>query len=90
MSKSESPEFEPREALASELEEHLIVSNLDHVLQARNMTMTQLSELTGITMANLSILKNNKARAVRFCSLTAICLVLDCSPGDILTIKSQT
>ncbi len=50
------------------------------------MTMTQLSQLTGITMANLSILKNNKARAVRFSSLTAICLALDCTPGDILTI----
>ena len=50
------------------------------------MTMTQLSQLTGITMANLSILKNNPARAVRFSSLTAICLALDCTPGDILTI----
>ena len=71
---------------ASELEEHLIVSRLDEVLQERAMTMTQLSQLTGITMANLSILKNNKARAVRFSSLTAICLALDCTPGDLLTI----
>lgn len=75
---------------ASELQEHLIESRLDEVLTERGMTLTQLSLLTGITMANLSILKNNKARAVRFSSLTAICLALDCTPGEILRIRGQT
>jgi putative transcriptional regulator len=61
-----------------------IVVNLDRVLEERGMTLTELSERVGITLANLSILKTNKARAVRFTTLDAICDVLDCQPGDIL------
>ena len=62
-----------------------IMVNLDRVLLDRRMTLTELSEKTGITMANLSILKTRKARMVRFSTLDAICIALDCQPGDILT-----
>ncbi len=58
--------------------------SLDEVLDKRGMTLTELSEQVGITLANLSILKTGKARAVRFSTLDAICEVLDCQPGDIL------
>lgn len=59
--------------------------NLDLVLAKRKMSMTELSDRVGITMANLSILKTGKAKAVRFSTLEAICRVLDCQPGDILS-----
>ena len=62
-----------------------IVITLDVVLAQRKMSMTELSEKVGITMANLSILKNGKAKAIRLSTLTAICAALDCQPGDILT-----
>ncbi len=63
--------------------------NLDVVLAKRKMTMTELSEKVGITMANLSILKTGKAKAVRFSTLEAICEALDCQPGEILSYKSD-
>lgn len=58
--------------------------NLDLVLVKRGMTLTELSERVGITLSNLSILKTNKARAVRFTTLEAICRELECQPGDLL------
>ena len=58
--------------------------NLDVMLAKRKMSMTELSEKVGITMANLSILKTGKAKAIRFSTLEAICEALDCQPGDIL------
>ena len=61
-----------------------IVVTLDEMLSARGMTLTELSQAVDITMANLSILKTGKARAVRFSTLEAICRVLDCQPGDVL------
>ena len=61
-----------------------IVVNLDVMLAKRKMSLGQLSQEVGVTMANLSILKTNKAKAVRFTTLEAICKVLDCLPGDIL------
>ncbi len=61
-----------------------IMVNLDVVMAQRKMTLSQLSEQVDITLANLSILKNNKAKAVRFSTLEAICAALDCQPGDIL------
>ena len=61
-----------------------IIINIDVMLARRKMTVTELTEKVGITMANLSILKNGKAKAVRFSTLDAICLALDCQPGDIL------
>jgi putative transcriptional regulator len=64
-----------------------IIINIDIMLAKRKMSVTELTEKVGITMANLSILKNGKARAVRFSTLAAICKALDCQPGDILEYK---
>lgn len=64
-----------------------IVINLDDVLHDRRMTLTELAERIGITLANLSILKTGKARAIRFTTLDAICTALDCQPGDILEYR---
>ena len=61
-----------------------IVVNLDVMMAKRKMSLGELSQKVDVTMANLSILKNNKARAVRFSTLEAICKALDCQPGDIL------
>lgn len=61
-----------------------IIVNIDVMLAKRKMSVTELSERVGITMANLSILKNGKAKAVRFSTLEAICEALDCQPADIL------
>lgn len=65
---------------------HRVEVTLDAVLAQRGVTLTALSEATGITMANLSILKTGKARAIRFSTLSAICEVLQCQPGDILKL----
>jgi putative transcriptional regulator len=62
----------------------MIVVNLDVVMAQRKMGLTELAEQVDITMANLSILKNNKAKAIRFNTLEAICKALNCQPGDIL------
>jgi putative transcriptional regulator len=61
-----------------------IIVNLDVMLARRKMSMNELSEKVGITLANLSILKNNKGKAIRFSTLDTICEVLECQPGDIL------
>lgn len=61
-----------------------IIVNLDVMLAKRKMSMNEFSEKVGITLANLSILKNNKGKAIRFSTLDAICEVLECQPGDIL------
>ena len=66
-----------------------IMVNLDVVMAQRKMTLSQLSERVDITLANLSILKNNKAKAVRFSTLEAICAALDCQPGDILVYAPE-
>ena len=63
---------------------------LDGVLAARGMTLTELSQVVDITMANLSILKTGKARAIRFSTLEAICDVLRCQPGDLLEFHSDS
>lgn len=64
-----------------------IIINVDVMLAKRKMSVTELAEKVGITMANISILKNGKAKAVRFSTLEAICKALDCQPGDILEYK---
>ena len=64
-----------------------LVVNLDVILAKRKMSMTELSERVGITMANLSILKNGKARAIRFSTLEKLCEVLDCQQGDLLEFQ---
>ncbi len=61
--------------------------NIDVQLAKRKMSVTQLAEKVGITMANISVLKNGKAKAIRFSTLEAICDALDCQPGDILEYK---
>ena len=64
-----------------------IIVKLDDMLYERRMTLTELSERIGITLANLSILKTGKARAVRFSTLEAICEALQCQPGDLLEFR---
>lgn len=64
-----------------------IIINIDVMLAKRKMSVTELAEKVGITMANLSILKNGKAKAIRFSTLGAICRALDCQPGDILELR---
>jgi putative transcriptional regulator len=66
-----------------------IIINIDVMLAKRKMSVTKLTDEVGITMANLSILKNGKAKAIRFSTLEAICKALDCQPGDILEHKSN-
>jgi putative transcriptional regulator len=63
--------------------------HLDDMLHARRMTLTELSERVDITLANLSILKTGKAKAIRFSTLEAICTALGCQPGDILTFSHE-
>jgi putative transcriptional regulator len=63
--------------------------HIDVMLANRKMSVTELTEQVGITMANISILKNEKAKAIRFSTLEAICKALDCQPGDILEYKSD-
>jgi len=65
-------------------EAHRISVKLDDLLHERRMTLTELAERIGITLANLSILKTGKAKAIRFSTLEAICRELDCQPGDLL------
>ncbi len=62
---------------------------LDRMLLERGMTLTELSEAVNVTIANLSILKTGKAKAMRFSTLEAICKVLECQPGDILTFEEE-
>jgi putative transcriptional regulator len=67
----------------------MIMVNLDVMLAKRRMTLTQLSEKVGLTLANLSVLKTGKAKAVRFSTLDALCKALDCQPGDILAYEPE-
>lgn len=66
-----------------------IIINIDVMLAKRKMSLTELTSKVGITMANLSILKNGKAKAIRFSTLEAICKALDCQPGDVLEYKEE-
>ncbi len=67
----------------------MIIVNLDVMMARRKMSLNELSERVGITIANLSILKTGKAKAVRFSTLDAICRALDCTPGDILEYRNE-
>ena len=64
-----------------------IIVNIDVMLARRKMSVTELAEKVGITMANISVLKNGKAKAIRFSTLEAVCTALGCQPGDILEYK---
>ena len=72
-----------------EVDTNGVVVRLDDLLNARGMTLTELSERIGITLANLSILKTGKAKAIRFTTLEAICRELECQPGDLLTYERR-
>lgn len=67
---------------------HLIRCHLDDLLETRGMTLTELAERVGVSLVNLSVLKNNRARAVRFSTLTAICQVLECEVGEVLSVEA--
>jgi putative transcriptional regulator len=65
---------------------HRVRCHLERLLDARGMTLTELADRVGVSVVNLSVLKNDRARAVRFSTLTAICDVLDCQPGDVFSV----
>jgi putative transcriptional regulator len=67
--------------------EHRVVCHLDKLLEERGMTLAALAEATGITVVNLSVLKNDRGRAIRFTTLTAICDALGCAPGDLFSVR---
>ena len=66
-----------------------VVCHLDRLLAERDLTLTELAARVGVTVVNLSVLKNGRARAVRFSTLTALCDVLDCQPGDLLSVVGR-
>lgn len=70
-------------------DDHAVVCRLDALLVARGMTLVELSEQVGVSVVNLSVLKNNRARAIRFSTLTRICEVLRCSPGDLFEVPLE-
>lgn len=69
---------------------HQVVCHLDHLLEERGMTLTALADAVGVSLVNLSIMKNNRAKAIRYSTLTAICQVLDCQPGELLSVTRTT
>ena len=73
--------------MSDDVDHHRVACHLDDLLAARGMTLTELAQRVGVTVVNLSILKNNRAKAIRFSTLTAICDVLGCQPGDLLSIR---
>ena len=68
-------------------EPHRVDIHLDHLLAERGLTLTELADRVGVTFANLSVLKNGRARAIRFSTLTALCDALGCQPADLLTVR---
>lgn len=69
--------------------EHGIAVHLDDILERKGLTLTELAQRVDITIANMSVLKNGRARAVRFSTLAALCRVLDCQPGELLTYDAE-
>ena len=70
-------------------EPHRVSCDLDRLLEERGMTLAALADAVGVTVVNLSVLKNNRAKAVRFSTITAICEVLDCQVGDVLSVERE-
>ncbi len=70
-------------------EPHRVLCHLDALLTDRGMTLTELAERVGVTVVNLSVLKNDRAKAVRYSTLTAVCDVLGCQPGDVLSVAPR-
>jgi putative transcriptional regulator len=77
-------------APADDGDPHRVVCHLDRLLEERGMTLAALAEAAGVTVVNLSVLKNDRARAVRFSTLTAICDALGCQPGDVLSVEPRS
>jgi putative transcriptional regulator len=75
-------------ATAADETSHHVEVHLDRLLEERGMTLTELAEQVGVSVVNLSILKNGRAKAIRFSTLTRICEVLGCQPGDLLTVRT--
>ena len=67
--------------------EHHVVCHLDRLLEDRGLTLRALSDVVGISTVNLSVMKNDRAKAVRFSTLTALCDALECTPGDLFTVE---
>ena len=80
---------EPDRTDRTDRTDHRVEVHLDELLQERDMTLTDLADRVGISVVNLSILKNGRAKAVRFNTLTAICDVLGCQPGDLLSVDAH-
>ncbi len=70
-------------------EPHRVVCHLDRLLEERGMTLAALADAVGVTVVNLSVLKNNRAKAVRFSTITAICEVLGCELGEVLSVERE-
>jgi len=68
--------------------DHKILVHLDRILDDRGMTLTELADEVGITVVNLSVLKNGRARAIRFSTLSALCAALECEPGELLSYET--
>lgn len=79
----------PARAAPEEDAAHRVTCRLDELLVARGLTLTELSERVGISVVNLSILKNDRARSIRFSTLTAVCDALNCQPGDLLVVARR-
>ncbi|HJA60596.1 MULTISPECIES: helix-turn-helix domain-containing protein [unclassified Brevibacterium] len=75
--------------MVEEFDSHRVVCHLDALLRRQEMSLTELSRRVGVSLANLSVLKNNRARAVRYSTLIALCRVLDCQPGDLFTVRPR-
>lgn len=74
--------------MSEEEEPHRVVCHLDELLEDRGLTLTELSAMVGVSVVNLSVLKNDRARAVRFSTLTALCDALRCQPGDLFSVQT--
>lgn len=74
--------------MSDQEEPHRVVCHLDALLEERGLTLTELSSLVGVSVVNLSVLKNDRARAVRFSTLTALCEALECQPGDLFSVST--
>ena len=79
----------PAATRAEEDAPHRVSCHLDRLLADRGMTLTELADRVGVSVVNLSVLKNDRARAVRFSTLTAICDVLACQPGDVFSVAAK-
>ena len=76
--------------MVEEFDSSRVICHLDSLLTRRDMSLTELSKRVGVSLANLSVLKNNRAKAVRYSTLIALCEVLDCQPGDLFTMELRS